>query len=398
MALFETTYPPYVPFGSRTLRLETPHLTGTDVAVLQSVYDLMIRTMNPPQGPMGPMIPITGAFDTATRDAVRNIQSYFGLPIVDGVAGAGVYFVYGQGVGEHVTYGGPVYGSRQLTQGMTGGDVTILQNRLNLFRYASIIGHAADGDFGAATAAAVLAFKQDSIANGDSGLTDNSVVGEGTFDATWLYTFAGGRAIWPGRNGFDVVFVQELLKNLGYYKGAITGYYDAATQSAVRAFQTASGIGADGIVGPSTFHQMGLNNPVSAPHPLGLSFPITPSRANCCFALMPTSAALSPAAGSVTIQNTPGTSPSSLVLVSAVLGSPQSYGASYVGYLATLTVGASGALVPCSSSSLGTIYTLLQSTSTTPVTSEQVSIAPMTSTGQVGPNILTGSGSCGSSS
>ncbi len=31
--------------------------------------------------------------------------------------------------------------------------------------------------------------------------------GFGFYDATWIYTFAGGRAIQTGRNGFYVVFV-----------------------------------------------------------------------------------------------------------------------------------------------------------------------------------------------
>jgi hypothetical protein len=134
MALFDTTFAPYVPFGSRTL---TSGATGTDVAVLQAVYNLMVDTMNPPQGPMGSPIPLTGTYDAATAEAVQNIQSYFGIA-VDGIADPDTYFLFGQGVGAHTTYGGPVYGSRQLSVASTGGDVTILQNRLNVFRYATV--------------------------------------------------------------------------------------------------------------------------------------------------------------------------------------------------------------------------------------------------------------------
>ena len=67
-------------------------------------------------------------------------------------------------------------------------------------------------------------------------------MGSGTFDALWLYTFLGGRGISSGRNGFDVVFLQRILQLLGFYTGRITGYYDAATQTAVRAFQASAGI------------------------------------------------------------------------------------------------------------------------------------------------------------
>lgn len=159
---------------------------------------------------MGSPITVDGIFGPQTQLAVRNIQSYFG-PSVDGVFGPNTYFVYGQGVGANTTYGGPVYGSRTLSQGASGGDVTILQNRLNCFRYSTLIGHPADGNFDAATAQAVPAFKVDAANNGDTGFPANATVGNGTYDATWLYTFAGGRAIQTGRNGLDVVFLQTIF-------------------------------------------------------------------------------------------------------------------------------------------------------------------------------------------
>ncbi|MDA8345792.1 MAG: peptidoglycan-binding protein [Thermaerobacter sp.] len=268
MALFETTFPPYVPFGSRLLRLQTPNLRGTDVAVLQGIYNLMLQVMNPPQGPMGSPITLDGIFGPQTRQAVLNIQSYFGLS-VDGIAGPQTYFVFGQGVGPNTTYGGPVYGSRQLMQGTSGGDVKILQNRLNCFRYAGLIGQPATGFFDAATAQAVLAFKQDAASNGDTGFPNNAIAGFGFYDASWIYTFAGGRGIFTGRNGFDVVFIQVMMAEFGrLYKGPIDGYYGAATTAAVRAFQASSGIIVDGVVGPQTFYQIGLRNDIFAPIPM----------------------------------------------------------------------------------------------------------------------------------
>ena len=179
MALFEETFPPFHAFGSRTL---SGGERGTDVAVLQTVYNAMLKVMNPPQGPMGQAIPVTGAYDAATQRAVRNIQSFFGIP-VDGVAGPDTYFLFGQGVGPHVTYGGPRYGSRTLSQGMTGGDVTVLQNRLNLFRYSAAIGAPADGVFGGKTATAVTQFQTDAGMNGDTGLPVSGVVDPATADA-----------------------------------------------------------------------------------------------------------------------------------------------------------------------------------------------------------------------
>ncbi len=289
MALFETTFPPYVAFGSRNLSLQTPRLSGTDVAVFQAVYNLMLQTMNPPLGPMGSPITLDGVFGPESRQAALNIQSYFGLS-ADGVVGPNTYFVFGQGVDGNVTYGGPAFGSRTLSQGDSGGDVTVLQNRLNAFRYSSILGHPANGFFDAATAAAVMAFKQDAVANGQTGLTSDATVGAGTFDAFWLYTFLGGRGISTGRNGFDVVFLQMMLRLFGFYTGRITGYYDAATQTAVRAFQASAGISVDGVVGQQTIYQIGLRNQGAAPLPLGISWPVSAPGVTlpCCIQLSPT--------------------------------------------------------------------------------------------------------------
>ncbi len=270
MALFDTTFAPYVLFGSRIL---STGAQGTDVAVLQAVYNLMLKTMNPPEGPMGSPITITGTFDIRTRQAVCDIQSYFGLS-VDEVVSSQTYFVFGQGVGPNTTYGGPVYGSRELSLGDHGGDVKILQNRLNCFSYASeIIGRPADGVFDRATADAVGRFKGDSENNGDTGFPPNAVAGFGFYDASWLYTFAGGRSIMTGRNGFDVVFVQVLLKDLGFYHGRATGFYDDGTRTSVMDFQRTSQITPDGIVGPETFFQLGVHNDYSAPKPFAITWP-----------------------------------------------------------------------------------------------------------------------------
>jgi peptidoglycan hydrolase-like protein with peptidoglycan-binding domain len=88
MALFDELFAPYHPFGSRTL---VSGAVGTDVAVLQGVYNEMLLTMNPPAGPMGKAISISGTFDCATELAVRSVQSYFGVG-VDGVVGPVTFF------------------------------------------------------------------------------------------------------------------------------------------------------------------------------------------------------------------------------------------------------------------------------------------------------------------
>lgn len=343
MALFEDTYRPYVPFGSRILSLRTPQLHGSDVAIVQAVYNLMLTTMSP--GPSGSPVTVSGVYDASTEAAVRSIQAYFGL-FVDGVVGANTYFVFGQGVGPNTTYGGPVFGSRSLNQGMSGGDVLIAQNRLNVFApYARLIGAPADGNFGPKTAQAVLAFKADAVANGDSGLEPNSVIGFGTYDAMWLYTFAGGRGLLveSGRNGFDVVFVQVLLKRLGFYSGPIDGMYDAATVAAVTAFQRSEGISADGNVGPVTFFRLGLENPSAAPGPLAIAWPtgVTPEVSVCSTDLTTRTADLHPyGEASIVINESEGFQ--SLDVVANLLPAPTSFGSAFGAYAFVLVDPATG--------------------------------------------------------
>ncbi len=397
MALLEETFPPYVAFGSRNL---SGGEVGSDVAVLQIIYNQSIAQMNPPLGPLGTPIPVTGRYDAATIQAVRNVQSYFSIA-VDGVAGPNTYFLFGQGVGGHVTYGGPRYGSRSLSQGDTGGDVTVLQNRLNLFRYSTQVGGPADGIFGPKTAAAVLAFKQDAIANGDTGLDSTSVVGNGTFGASWIYTYAGGRGLFSGRNGFDVVFIQVLLAQLGIYTGHITGYYDAGTIAAVRAFQAANGIGVDGVVGQVTYYTLGRHNVVVAPSPYPVP-PIvpTPAEVDCCFTLAATPQASGLARGVFFIHNGPQSGPSSAAvqwIVSALMAPPSQYGSSYTAYGYRLgTSGSYTAMSRCTTLSSGNqVWSdAFISGSAGPVTQATVQVAPLKSSGMAGSVVLQGSGTC----
>lgn len=341
MALFDSTFAPYFPFGSRVL---ASGASGTDVAVVQAVYNLMLGTLNPPTGPMGSAIAIDGKFGAETKAAVEGIQAYFGLS-VDGVVGENTYFVFGQGVGRHVTYGGPVYGSRQLQSGMSGGDVTILQNRLNLFRYASLIGQPATTTFNAATAAAVEQFKADAEANGDTGFPANAIAGYGFYNATWIYTFAGGRAIQTGRNGFDVAFLQVLLTSLGYYSGRITGYYDTATKAALEKFQGAAGIAVDGVAGPATYYQLGRRNLTAAPAPLAVAWPTAPppSVTVCSAALTSTTSDLHPfGSASLSINGLEGFE--ALNVTGNTLPEPQVFGPAYGTYAFTVTNPATGTI------------------------------------------------------
>ncbi|MPW00399.1 peptidoglycan-binding protein [Bombella apis] len=64
-----------------------------------------------------------------------------------------------------------------------------------------------------------------------------------------------------GSHGSQVSQVQNELRDLGYMDKnsrplAVTGKFDSSTKQAVETFQTASGLKADGVIGPATRHRL----------------------------------------------------------------------------------------------------------------------------------------------
>ena len=62
-----------------------------------------------------------------------------------------------------------------------------------------------------------------------------------------------------GSTGSVVRQIQTLLKDQGYYSGAVDGVYGSATEAAVRRFQVRWGLTADGKAGSQTLAAMGIN-------------------------------------------------------------------------------------------------------------------------------------------
>lgn len=61
------------------------------------------------------------------------------------------------------------------------------------------------------------------------------------------------RNLYKGCTGSDVRVLQRLLKDLGYYTGAVDGIFGSNTRTAVQNFQRKNGLGVDGIAGKNTF-------------------------------------------------------------------------------------------------------------------------------------------------
>nr|WP_289371187.1 cell wall hydrolase [Paenibacillus silvae] len=73
---------------------------------------------------------------------------------------------------------------------------------------------------------------------------------------------AGAQKLEQGIRSEHVVQLQEQLSELGYFDAGVTGYYGTITKSAVRKFQQAQGLSADGVAGPITLER--LNKKVKA--------------------------------------------------------------------------------------------------------------------------------------
>ncbi|MEB3180592.1 MAG: peptidoglycan-binding protein [Nostocaceae cyanobacterium] len=55
-----------------------------------------------------------------------------------------------------------------------------------------------------------------------------------------------------GNSGSEVANVQRCLRQLGYFKGSVTGFYGSVTQNAVTRFERANSLPADGVVDATT--------------------------------------------------------------------------------------------------------------------------------------------------
>ncbi|MFZ5353868.1 MAG: L,D-transpeptidase family protein [Bacillota bacterium] len=66
------------------------------------------------------------------------------------------------------------------------------------------------------------------------------------------------RTIKPGDKGADVMEVQKLLRQRGYFSGSCDGVYDLAMEAAVESFQKDSGIKQDKIIGSRMYQLLGI--------------------------------------------------------------------------------------------------------------------------------------------
>ena len=158
-----------------------------------------------------------------------------------------------------------------LQSGSTGKNVTVLQEALRELEFYT---GAADGQYGAATVAAVKAFqKKNNIRqDGTASPEMQKLIFEGTplnakgkkVRVNTLPNYAVSELKLYDR-GAQVTELQNQLAALGFYSGAATGSFDKATETAVKKFQSAHSLTVDGIVGKKTMQLLTLLTVTPAP-------------------------------------------------------------------------------------------------------------------------------------
>ena len=215
---------------------------------------------------------VDGIYGQSTVNAVKAFQRNNGLS-GDGQAGEQtqkkLYAATAKYASSPVATADPDQ-IRSLSVGMTGNDVYALQARLIELRYMTGV---ADGVFGTETEEALKAFQKNNGLNADgvAGYTTIRKINGSCKAATRVTPSPEpSRLVLREGDTGDAVFVlQARLFELGYFTGRIDGRFTEATTAAVKDFQRANGLGADGIVGAGTQRVLDSDDAVSGSHVVG---------------------------------------------------------------------------------------------------------------------------------
>ena len=225
---------------------------------------------------------IDGKMDQETVKALKNFQKAHGLKD-DGVAGKETYAILFSDAAlvkgttptpvatetpTPETTGTTTAASENwptLRKNDSGENVAQLQEALIQLGYMT---GKADGNYGASTVSAVKEFQK------ANGLTEDGTAGEETQKVLYsgkakakakatatatpkaTATPAPDNILKEGSKGSDVKALQNKLIELGYLSGKADGVYGSKTTEAVKAFQRASKLTADGVAGEKTISKL----------------------------------------------------------------------------------------------------------------------------------------------
>ncbi|MBQ7860233.1 MAG: peptidoglycan-binding protein [Faecalibacterium sp.] len=146
-----------------------------------------------------------------------------------------------------------------LRTGSSGPDVALVQTWINGLRsrWPALPSLTVDGNYGSGTAAAVRQF-QCSV-----GISADGVTGQTTWNTLYNnYADLNGEGEqFPGvsiRRGNKAATVRSAQARLNALGARLTadGNFGAATETAVKVFQAANGLTADGVIGRSTWNRL----------------------------------------------------------------------------------------------------------------------------------------------
>lgn len=217
---------------------------------------------------------VDGDFGEGTETAVKNFQKQYGLT-ADGKVGtqtlealrnarATAKPAYLPATAAPKSTPAPSYDENTyLRKGNSSSDVRKMQERLISLGYLS--GNPT-GTFDEATEDAVIAFQKRNCSYSDGVAGPLTLKALYSSSAKSTSTAAGiiGTTLQEGSEGSGVRTLQTKLKSLGYYSGSVDGSYGEGTKNAVKAFQKANGLTADGKAGSATLNLLYSGNAKSA--------------------------------------------------------------------------------------------------------------------------------------
>ncbi len=217
---------------------------------------------------------VDGDFGKATEEAVKKFQKQYGLE-VDGKVGANTLAKLQTAratakpavtaTPKKTATPKPNYNSNTyLRNGDESSQVRSMQNRLIELGY--LVGKAT-ARFDNATESAVIAFQRRNTSYADG------VAGPETLKA--LYSSSASKTSSPSgivglslREGSKetaaVRLMQQRLKTLGFYRGSVDGSFGSGTTDAVKSFQRANSLTADGVAGGGTLNRLFASTAKSA--------------------------------------------------------------------------------------------------------------------------------------